>query len=267
MGITIAIAVVSGLVMGICFLPISKLIDYIKAMDVEEEDLICGSCSQRERCIAQRDIGKSNVVTEFTYTAFLLVQKTCMYEGKFRPAYMLILTIINTLLYVILAWNKGFCADTILCCFFTTVLICVATVDWKTRYIPIEFNIVLLILGIVRLLLTPDRWLERLIGLVAVSGFLILTDIIGGKLSGRGHVIGGGDIKLMAAAGLFLGWKLNIVALMVGCVVGTILHLIIMKIGKGERQLAFGPYLSMGIYIAMIFGEQLMSWYLKLMGM
>jgi leader peptidase (prepilin peptidase)/N-methyltransferase len=79
--------------------------------------------------------------------------------------------------------------------------------------------------------------------------------------------MGGGDIKLMAAAGFLLGWKLNIVAFMMGCVLGSVIHLSIMKIGKGEHRLAFGPYLSMGIYIAMICGEQLMSWYLGIVGL
>ena len=83
----------------------------------------------------------------------------------------------------------------------------------------------------------------------------------------RGRGIGGGDIKLMAAAGLLIGWKLNIVALMLGCVLGSIIHLSIMAMKKGERRLAFGPYLSLGIYIAMICGEQLVSWYLSIMGL
>ena len=79
--------------------------------------------------------------------------------------------------------------------------------------------------------------------------------------------MGGGDIKLMAAAGLLIGWKLNIVAFMMGCVCGSILHLIIMKIGGREHKLAFGPYLALGIYLAMICGEQLVGWYLGIMGL
>ena len=106
-----------------------------------------------------------------------------------------------------------------------------------------------------------------MIGLFAVSVFLLLVDWIGTRIWQGNHVVGGGDIKLMAAAGLLLGWKLNIVAFMMGCVCGSIIHLIIMKIGKGEHKLAFGPYLALGIYIAMICGEQLVSWYLGIMGL
>ena len=76
--------------------------------------------------------------------------------------------------------------------------------------------------------------------------------------------MGGGDIKLMAATGLLLGWQLNIIAFLVGCILGSIIHLTLMAMKKADRVLAFGPYLSMGVYIAMIWGEQLVSWYLSM---
>ena len=79
------------------------------------------------------------------------------------------------------------------------------------------------------------------------------------------HVMGDGDIKLMAATGLLLGWKLNFLALGLGCIIGSIIHVILMQIKKGEGQFAFGPYLSLGVYLTMICGEQLVSWYLNMM--
>ena len=66
----------------------------------------------------------------------------------------------------------------------------------------------------------------------------------------------------MAATGLLLGWKLNIIAFIMACIIGAVVHLIRMAIKKAGRKLAFGPYLSMGLIIAMIWGEQLVSWYL-----
>ena len=66
----------------------------------------------------------------------------------------------------------------------------------------------------------------------------------------------------MAATGLLLGWKLIIIAFIMACIIGTVVHLIRMAVKKVGRKLAFGPYLSMGICIAMIWGEQLVSWYL-----
>ena len=75
--------------------------------------------------------------------------------------------------------------------------------------------------------------------------------------------MGGGDIKLMAAAGLFLGWENCILAMVIGCIVGSVIHLMRMKISKKESVLAFGPYLSIGIFIAMLYGDMIIKCYLE----
>lgn len=80
----------------------------------------------------------------------------------------------------------------------------------------------------------------------------------------KGRAMGGGDVKLMAAAGLLIGLKNSILALILGCIVGSIIHIARMKIQKKDHVLAFGPYLSVGIFIAMLFGNSFISWYFSL---
>lgn len=256
---------VSGLVTGMIYKRAYSLCQFIRAMDKDET--VCDSCKGKDTCKALRPIGKSNVVTEFTYTAYRFVRKTCMHVPPDRSACMLILAILNSILYISLYLRFGLSPESIIYALAVTVLIYVGYIDWNTQYIPLEFNVIIFILGIIKLILQPEFWLERLLGFVSISLLLFVIDKIGAKILSVDCVIGGGDIRLMAAAGLLLGWKLNIVAFMMGCICGSIIHLIIMKIGKGEHKLAFGPYLSVGIYIAMICGEQLMSWYLGIMGL
>lgn len=263
-GLGIAIVMVSGLLMGICYWHMYSLVCFIREM---EKETTCEKCERKDSCRALKSIGKSNWVTEFTYTTYLMVRKRCMYARDWSVHNMLISAVLNSVLYVVLYIRYRFCGDWVLYALATTILIYIGFVDWNTQYIPVEFNIGILILGFIRLALQPEQWLERLIGFLTVSLFMVTIDWIGMKIWDGNHVIGGGDIKLMAAAGLLLGWKLNIVAFMMGCIGGSIIHLVIMKIGKGNHQLAFGPYLAMGIYIAMICGEQLMSWYLGIMGL
>ena len=75
--------------------------------------------------------------------------------------------------------------------------------------------------------------------------------------------MGGGDVKLMAAAGLLLGWKHIILAMMIGCVLGSIIHVIRMNADKKkEHVLAFGPYLAAGIFIASLWGDGIVNAYL-----
>ena len=68
-------------------------------------------------------------------------------------------------------------------------------------------------------------------------------------------IIGGGDMKLMAVAGLLLGWKLVVLAFILGCLIGAPVHLLRMKISGADRVLAMGPYLSIGIFIAALVVE------------
>ena len=67
----------------------------------------------------------------------------------------------------------------------------------------------------------------------------------------------------MAAAGLLLGWQLTVLAFFIGCVLGSVIHLIRMRVSGVDRMLAMGPYLSAGLFIAMLWGNYFISWYLN----
>ena len=101
---------------------------------------------------------------------------------------------------------------------------------------------------------------SHLAGAVCVSLFLFVLWFLSG-----GKAIGGGDVKLMAAAGLILGWKLTILAFILACVFGSVIHIIRMKVSGAEHMLAMGPYLSMGIFIAALWGNKMVDWYLSLL--
>ena len=165
----------------------------------------------------------------------------------------------NGFLYLIIFLVQGVSLDTILYCLCSSALLALSVIDWRTREIPVGFNIFIFILGLIKLFTDLSNWHQYVIGLFAVSGFLFLLLVIS-----KGKAMGGGDIKLMAATGLLLGWQLNIIAFLLGCVIGSIIHLALMAIKKVGRELAFGPYLSAGVFIAMIWGEQLVSWYLSM---
>lgn len=165
-------------------------------------------------------------------------------------------------------------------CFVVSALIVVAVVDWRTYEIPFGADVFILVLGVIKLglsiateihytgmfnklnsdggmtFLMNNMWLEYVIGFFAVSVPLLLILLIS-----KGRAMGGGDVKLMAAAGLFLGWKLAIVALIFGCFYGSVIHIIRMKVSGEGKKLAMGPYLAAGIVTAMWFGNYIVEWY------
>ena len=163
---------------------------------------------------------------------------------------------LNGILYVLVVLVNGFTIESLLYCLMFSALVTLSVIDFRTYEIPFGINLFILTLGLIRLALDYRNFLDYLIGFISVSGFLYLLFLL---TKGRG--IGGGDIKLMAVSGLMLGWKCNILALAIGCIVGSIIHIIRMKVSKEDHVLALGPYLSVGIMIAALWGKTLIQWY------
>lgn len=151
----------------------------------------------------------------------------------------------------------GLSVESILFCMCASTLIVLSVIDWRTFEIPIGCNIFITVLGIIRLLTDLAHWRTYVLGFFAVSVFLYII-----YLATRGRGIGGGDIKLMAAAGLLVGWKNILLSLLIGSVVGSVVHLLRMKIQKKEHVLAMGPYLAVGIFTAMLYGSDIIRWYM-----
>ena len=143
------------------------------------------------------------------------------------------------------------------------VLLLIGVEDGRTFRIPDRYNRMLAVLGILNTVSAgicygPDALLPHLAGAIVVSG-----PLYGLFLASKGTAIGGGDIKLMAAAGLLLGWRSVLLGFAAACVLGTVIHGIRMKLTGCGRRLAFGPYLAAGIIIAMAAGDKVIDWYGK----
>jgi leader peptidase (prepilin peptidase)/N-methyltransferase len=156
---------------------------------------------------------------------------------------------------------NGVKAESLLLCICASALIVISVIDWRTYEIPAGCNILIGMLGIVQIFLDLTHWYSYVTGFFTVS---VLFYIIYLVTKGRG--IGGGDIKLMAAAGLLLGWQKILLALAIGSIAGSVIHLTLMKLQKRDRVLAFGPYLSLGIFVSMLYGNELIDWYLGFLG-
>ena len=168
----------------------------------------------------------------------------------------------NGVLYVLIAVINGLNVDSLLYCLLISALITLSVIDWRTYEIPIGINIFILALGLISIAIHYNDWLNHVIGFLAVSVFIYII-----ILATKGRGMGGGDMKLMAAAGLLLGWKEIILAFILGCILGSIIHVIRMKVSKAEHTLAFGPYLSLGILITVLIGQPILNWYLGLLGL
>ncbi len=208
----------------------------------------CMSCGRRLKWF--------ELIPLFSWLALGGRCRTC--KASISPQYPLIEGA-NGLLWVLVCSQMGVTPDAILGCLMTSALLVLSVIDGRIREIPPGTVIAITVLGALRLLLHPELWTLLLPGAVAVSGFLFLVLLVTG---GRG--VGGGDVKLMAACGLFLGWKLIILAFFLGCIIGSVVHLVRMRHFGAGRELALGPYLSLGVLLSLLWGNALLTWYFGL---
>lgn len=181
-------------------------------------------------------------------------------KAKLSVQYPLI-EALNGILYLIIFAVYGFSIDSLLYCLLFSALLLLSVIDFRTYEIPLGINLFILAIGLARVATDLSNWLEYGAGFLSVSAFLL---VIYAVTKGKG--IGGGDVKLMAACGLVVGWKLIILAFLTACVLGSVCHLIRMKVSGAGHVLAMGPYLSLGTMLAVLWGNQFIKWYVSTLG-
>ncbi|MEG1509620.1 MAG: prepilin peptidase [Clostridia bacterium] len=182
--------------------------------------------------------------------------RTC--KNKISYRYPLV-ELLNCLMYLFAYLKWGVSVTLLINCMFISALIVMAFIDLDTMEIPNGLVLFVILLGAVSFLpqYSSVLWWEKLIGMVCVSvPFFVIS------LLTRGG-IGGGDIKLMFACGLLLGWQLTLVSTLIGLIFGSIIAIIMMIIakGQGKRRIPFGPILAVGMVLGLFVGEYLLKWY------
>lgn len=110
---------------------------------------------------------------------------------------------------------------------------------------------------------TTQPVISGLVGSLGLGGFFYLLH----RLS-KGQWIGGGDIRLGFMLGLLLGWQKTIFCLTLAAYLGTFVIVILVVLRKYHRKmkLPFGPFLLLGAYAGMLWGQTVIDWYLRISG-
>lgn len=145
---------------------------------------------------------------------------------------------------------------------FLLILFLITAIDSITMEIPNSFVGLVLILGFISIFTISEPSLpSRILGMFVVSvPLLLITLLVPGAF-------GGGDIKLMAACGLFLGTKLTLLSFAFAVLTGGLygIWLLVMKKKSGKEHFAFGPFLCLGMAAALFIGDRVWDWYAGLL--
>jgi leader peptidase (prepilin peptidase)/N-methyltransferase len=166
----------------------------------------------------------------------------------------------TAVLFALAAWRSASFVDLGVAWLFLAVLVAVTAIDLEHQIIPDRITLPGLAVGFLTSFLgTRVSWLDSLLGILAGGGILFAVIV----LSGGG--MGGGDMKLGAMMGAFLGYKLALLALFLAVILGGIVAVGLLSTGIRRRKdpIPFGPFLATAAAVAALWGEAILAWYLR----
>lgn len=211
-------------------------------------------------------------------------------KEKISPRYPAV-ELLNALLFVLTFWAIGFNPFLPVCLIFVATMVSLMFIDAEHMILPDVINFPLLGLALLVRIIFPiffgaeyfadlkyapltsmqnlPLWLVSLIGAVlgglAGGGFLWLVGELWKRLRGV-EAMGFGDVKMMFAVGALLGWRLTILTIFLGAFSGAIIGVFLISRQKEkdmQTQIPFGIFLGIGSILSLLFGEQLIGWYLR----
>ena len=196
--------------------------------------------------------------------SYLLLRGRCRYcKGPISLQYPLVegITALSSLFLII---KFGPSLSYLFYFAFVAALIAITVIDLYHQIIPDGISLPGIGVGLLASLVIPQiTFFNSLMGILLGGGSLFLVATLYEWIFKR-EGMGGGDVKLLAMIGAFLGWKAVILTILLSSLIGSITGILIMILkGKDFKYaIPFGPFLSMGAVIALFYGENLIRWYL-----
>ncbi len=147
---------------------------------------------------------------------------------------------------------------------FVAALVVITFIDLDHQIIPDVISLPGIVVGFLTILLVPwISWLDSLLGILLGGGSLWLVAEVYHRLTGQ-EGMGGGDIKLLAMMGAFLGWQAVLPVIFFASLVGSLVGvpLMLLKRADGKLAIPFGPFLALGGLVYLLWGQQLLMWYM-----
>jgi len=196
--------------------------------------------------------------------SYILLKGRCRHcKSKISIQYPIV-ELLTGLIYLIIYLIYGFTIQSLIYIILSSALIIIAFIDLNEQIIPDVISLPGIAIGfILSFFVTYISFVDSILG-IAVGGGIILIIGLGGSVIFKKEAMGGGDIKLVAMIGAFLGYRYIIISIFLGFFLGALtgIILIMAKIKSREDVVPFGPFIVLGSFITLLGGEQIISWYL-----
>ncbi len=218
------------------------------------------------RCPACRT--KIRPIDNIPIASFILLRGRCRScRAPISWRYPLV-ELLNAVGYVLLVRVFGLGWETAVYALLYSALLVVTFIDLEHQIIPDRITLPGIVLGLIfSATVLPVGWRDAFIGLILGGALFWGLAVISEWWLGQ-EGMGGGDIKLIAMIGAFLGWKDVLVTIFLASVIGSIGGIAAMLIeGRAWRskyKIPFGPFLAAGALIALFWDAEILGWYGRL---
>lgn len=197
--------------------------------------------------------------------SYLLLRGKCRGCGARISLQYPLVELLNGILTLSLFLRFGLTAAFAAFFLFCSALVVITFIDIEHQIIPDEISLSGIVIGfILSFVVKQPDWIDSLLGILLGGGALLLVAYGYHWLTGKDGM-GGGDIKLLAMMGAFLGWQAVLFIIFASSLVGSVIGVTIMLLQKKDSKLAipFGPYLAFGAVLHIFYGQKLIAWYLN----
>jgi leader peptidase (prepilin peptidase)/N-methyltransferase len=195
--------------------------------------------------------------------SYVFLRARCRSCGaRISPQYPLV-ELLSGFLALALWYRFGLGASFFIYAYFSASLLIISLIDLEHKIIPDCISLPGIVLGFLSSFFLPNlSWYDSLIGILVGGGALYVL-AWGYYLIARREGMGGGDIKLLAMIGAFMGWQALPLVVFLSAAVGSILGLAVMVVRREGRHMAipYGPFLGGAALFTLFFGQHFISWY------
>ena len=192
--------------------------------------------------------------------SWLLLRARCRGCGQPISFQYPLIELATALLWAYLAWRHGFALEALRGAVFGTILLGIAMTDARAYIIPDEFTWGGLVIGLLFSLAGGFSGLQQaVLGAAVGFGILWLVGTVGTWIF-KEDAMGGGDVKMMAMVGAFVGWQGVLLTIFLGALIGSLIFVPLTLIGQ-KKLVPFGIFLAIGAALTYEFGPAIISWY------
>lgn len=200
----------------------------------------------------------------FPIVSFLLSRGKCRYCGAKLSARHVFAEVLSGAVYLLILLTFDISLQALEMLLFATILLGCAFADLEGYIVPDRFILAGIAVRAVFLVISPDAWVDALLGGFAVGGGLLLLVLLYEKLR-KIDAMGGGDIKLLFMTGLYLGWAKNLLCLLLACIFGILFALIAQKRAQSEEAFfPWAPAITAAAITTALWGDAIIGAYMGL---